>query len=90
MLSSRIDQENAVHARQLAGAAKPLNQVHGKTPAKLAPKTPGKVPLNDENEVDRFGGGGKGTSTKGGGKQAGSKLEKNLFQTPARELAMGS
>ena len=78
-----------MHARQMAAAAKPLNQsVHGKTPGKLAPKTPGKVPLNDENEVEKFG---KGTNKKGGGlggKQQGGKIEKNLFQTPARMCFM--
>jgi hypothetical protein len=83
MFASRIDQENAIHARQTAAAAKPLNQgvLGAKTPGKLAPKTPHKVPLNDENEADKYG---KGTSKKGlGGKQQGGKIEKNLFQTPA-------
>jgi hypothetical protein len=90
MLAARVDQENAVHARQTAAAAKPLNQgVKGfapKTPGNRAPKTPFKVALNDENEVDKFGKGGFGTNGKGlGGKQQGGKVEKNLFQTPARE-----
>jgi hypothetical protein len=80
MLAARIDQENAVHARQQAAAAKPLNQTAG---SRVPPKTPGKIPLNDENEVEKFG---KGTVGKGlGGKQLGGKTEKNLFQTPARE-----
>ena len=79
MLAARIDQENAIHARQQAAAAKPLNQgakgLAPKTPGNRAPKTPGKIPLNDENEADKFG---------GKGKQQGGKAEKNLFQTPAR------
>jgi hypothetical protein len=79
MFAARIDQENAVHARQTAAAAKPLNQGVGSR----VPKTPGKLPLNDENEVEKFG---KGTVGKGlGGKQQGGKAEKSLFQTPARE-----
>jgi hypothetical protein len=92
MLAARADQENAVHARQTAAAAKPLNQgVQGltaKTPGNRAPKTPFKIALNDENEVDRFGKGGIGTHGKGAaGKQQGGKLKKNLFQTPARTSA---
>lgn len=84
MFAARVDQENAIHARQTAAASKPLNQgiLGAKTPGKLAPKTPHKVPLNDENEADKYG--GKGTGKKGlGGKQQGGKIEKNLFQTPA-------
>ncbi len=55
------DQENLVHAYQAAGAAKPLNQgtrqLAPKTPGDKVPKTPFKIPLNNENGV--FGGGGK-------------------------------
>jgi hypothetical protein len=91
MLAARADQENAVHARQTAGAAKPLNQgVQGltaKTTGNRAPKTPFKVALNDENEMGKAGKGGLGTNGKNlGGKQQGSKVEKNLFQTPARTM----
>jgi hypothetical protein len=53
MLAAHIDQENLVHGQQTVAAAKPLNQgVKGytaKTPGHKAPKTPFKVPLNDEN-----------------------------------------
>ncbi|KAF2237584.1 hypothetical protein EV356DRAFT_529912 [Viridothelium virens] len=51
MLAAAHDQENLAHARQTAAAAKPLN--HGtrgaKTPANKGPKTPFRIPLNDEN-----------------------------------------
>ncbi|KAI9781947.1 MAG: hypothetical protein M1839_005540 [Geoglossum umbratile] len=59
MLAVR-DQENLVHSRQTAAASKPLNQgtkhVAPKTPGARAPKTPFKVPLNDENMAGRGGG----------------------------------
>ena len=52
MLAHR-DQENLVHSHQTTAAAKPLNQsakpLQPKTPATRYPKTPLKVPLNDEN-----------------------------------------
>ncbi|KIW03351.1 uncharacterized protein PV09_05559 [Verruconis gallopava] len=88
MLAARADQENAVHARQTAAAAKPLNQgVQGfsaKTPGNRAPKTPFKVALNDENRVEVFGKSALGTNGKNlGGKQQLGKADKNLFQTPA-------
>ncbi|KAH0548128.1 hypothetical protein GP486_008144, partial [Trichoglossum hirsutum] len=58
MLAVR-DQENLVHNRQTAAASKPLNQgvkhVAPKTPGARAPKTPFKVPLNDENAAGRGG-----------------------------------
>jgi hypothetical protein len=58
MLAIR-DQENLVHSRQTAAASKPLNQstkhVVPKTPGARAPKTPFKVPLNDENAAGRGG-----------------------------------
>jgi hypothetical protein len=53
MLAARVDQENLVHEQQTAAAAKPLKQglrgFNAKTPGNKAPKTPFKVPLNDEN-----------------------------------------
>ncbi|KAH0541920.1 hypothetical protein FGG08_003640 [Glutinoglossum americanum] len=59
MLAVR-DQENLVHSRQTAAASKPLNQgakhVAPKTPGARAPKTPFKIPLNDENATGRGGG----------------------------------
>ena len=86
MFASRANQENAIYEQQQAAAAKPLNQgVKGlapKTPGgKAPPKTPFKVPLNDENAT--FGGGktgGKG-GLFGDGKSA--KAEKSTFVTPA-------
>ena len=59
MLAAR-DQENLVHGHQAAAAAKPLNQgakqLAPKTPGNKVPKTPFKVPLNDENGPAGFGG----------------------------------
>jgi hypothetical protein len=53
MLTAKVDQENLVHGQQTAAASKPLNQglrgFSAKTPGNKAPKTPFKVPLNDEN-----------------------------------------
>lgn len=86
MFASRANQENAIYEQQTAAAAKPLNQgVKGlapKTPgAKAPPKTPFKVPLNDENAA--FGGGK--TGGKGGlfGDGKGGKVDKSAFVTPA-------
>ena len=85
MFASRANKENAAYEQQTAAAAKPLNQgVKGlapKTPgAKAPPKTPFKVPLNDENAA--FGGktGGKG-GLFGDGKTG--KVDKSSFVTPA-------
>ncbi|KAI9772270.1 MAG: hypothetical protein M1840_001019 [Geoglossum simile] len=59
MLAVR-NQENLVHGHQTAAASKPLNQgaklAAPKTPGARAPKTPFKVPLNDENLAGRGGG----------------------------------
>lgn len=52
MLAAHHDQENII-ARQ-AGASK--QQLQAKTPAARFPKTPLKVPLNDENADHGFGG----------------------------------
>ncbi|KAF2810411.1 uncharacterized protein BDZ99DRAFT_443146 [Mytilinidion resinicola] len=85
------DQENLVHGFQTAAAAKPLNQglkgYGAKTPGNKAPKTPFKIPLNDENAPFRAGKSvlktnGKGNQDfLGGGK--GGDLDKNAFITPA-------
>ena len=88
MFASRANNENAIYEQQTAAAAKPLNQgVKGlapKTPANKAPKTPFKVPLNDENVP--LG----GAKTEGKAKQDGlfgdgksSKLDQKAFVTPA-------
>ncbi|PGH11486.1 hypothetical protein AJ79_04861 [Helicocarpus griseus UAMH5409] len=59
MLAAR-DQENLVHVHQTTAAGKPLNQgtrqLQPKTPGLRAPKTPFRVPLNDENNSLAFGG----------------------------------
>ena len=93
MLAAR-DQENLVHAHQTAAASKSLGQasrqLQAKTPGAKAPKTPFKVPLNNENNPSIFHGGKTG-GLKGIGKgnenvlQAGKgdgKLDKNAFVTP--------
>ncbi|KAL9616470.1 MAG: hypothetical protein Q9160_008665 [Pyrenula sp. 1 TL-2023] len=93
MLAAR-DQENLVNTHQTAAARKPLNQgngqLHAKTPGAKAPKTPFRVPLNDENNASIFNGGKTG-GLKGVGKgnenvlQTGKgdgKLDRNAFVTP--------
>jgi hypothetical protein len=54
------DQENLVHGHQQVAASKPLNQgtrgLQPKTPGNKYPKTPLKVPLNDENAPVAVGG----------------------------------
>ncbi|KAG9196346.1 hypothetical protein G6011_01467 [Alternaria panax] len=80
------DQENAVRHLHAAAAGKSLNAgpkgFGAKTPANKAPKTPFKIPLNDENAV------GKAGNTKGKGAQLfatkpGGKIDTNAFVTPA-------
>ena len=84
MLAAR-DQENLVHAQQTAGAAKPLNQgvrqLPPKTPSAKAPKTPFKVPLNDENAIRAFKGVGKGNDIQTAGRKFGL-VNSNAFITP--------
>ncbi|KAF2630682.1 hypothetical protein BU25DRAFT_488842 [Macroventuria anomochaeta] len=80
------DQENAVRNLQVGPGGKPLNagakSFGSKTPGNKAPKTPYKVPLNDENMFTKGGkGDGKGNllvTTKKGG-----KLDASAFVTPA-------
>jgi hypothetical protein len=86
MLALR-DQENLVHAQQTTAAAKPLNQsiksLQPKTPGTRAPKTPFKVPLNDENDPLAFG---KRTVKANGNVNGNStKLAKDVFLTPLGE-----
>jgi hypothetical protein len=90
LLAARSDQENLVQAHLQAAASKPLNQGTAKaynatkTPAagKGLPKTPFKVPLNDENVTLNFG----KTVLKTNGKGADltvKKGDKSSFVTPA-------
>lgn len=86
-----LDKENLVHGHQTAAASKPQNQtvkhLPPKTPGNQVPKTPFKIPLNDENGPPRFGklgleanSRGNENPTTGGGK--GGFLQKNAFITP--------
>jgi hypothetical protein len=91
MLAAR-DQENLVHARQTTAAAKPLNQgirqLQPKTPGNKVPKTPFKVPLNDENDPLRIGGktglkiNGKGNENLLQSTKKDVVVSKNAFVTP--------
>lgn len=82
MFAARADQENLVHSHQVAAAAKPLNQglrgANAKTPRQKAPKTPFKVPLNDENALLQAG---KSVLKTKNGKVG--IVGKNAFVTPA-------
>lgn len=88
MLAAR-DQENLVHGHQTVAASKPLNQgtrgLQPKTPGNKYPKTPLKIPLNDENAPAGFGGkSGKGKGLENmmtGGKKV-ATFDKNAFVTP--------
>lgn len=84
-----------VHAHQAAGAAKPLNQglrqAPPKTPGNKVPKTPFKLPLNDENGnggAGPFKGGlrtiGKGNENAVTGKKGGLGVQ-NAFITPVAQ-----
>ena len=81
MYLARANQENAIYEQQTAAAAKPLNQgvkgLQPKTPGNKPPKTPFKVPLNDENAAFKDGkAGGKGLFSEG-------KADRSAFVTPA-------
>ena len=83
MLALR-DQENLVHSHQTAAASKPLNQgtkhLPPKTPGTRAPRTPFKIPLNDENSQVVFG----KKSVKGNGNRNNDgKPAKDAFVTPS-------
>jgi len=54
MFATRHDQENRVLSQQPTGLSK--QQLQSKTPGARYPKTPLKVPLNDENTNRTFGG----------------------------------
>ena len=92
MLAAR-DQENLVHGHQQAAASKPLNQstrqFPPKTPGNKPPKTPFKVPLNDENGLGAFGGGKTGAKVNARGDEnftmvgkKGGLGDKDAFKTP--------
>ncbi|KAE9363018.1 hypothetical protein N431DRAFT_390543 [Stipitochalara longipes BDJ] len=87
MLAAR-DQENLVHGHHQAAASKPLNQgarggLQPKTPGNKYPKTPLKIPLNDENAPTGFGKSikGKGLENLVTGKKS-ATFDKNAFVTP--------
>lgn len=89
MLAVR-DQENLVHGHQTAAASKPLNQstrtLQPKTPGNKYPKTPLRIPLNDENAPGIFGGKsvkGKGLENLMATGKKGATFDKNSFVTPA-------
>ena len=83
------DQENLVRGNQTTAAAKPQNhgtrQLQPKTPGQKAPKTPFKIPLNDENALH-----GAKTGLNTGAKMGenfltakkGTLQAKNAFVTP--------
>ncbi|KAL8795752.1 MAG: hypothetical protein Q9195_001804 [Heterodermia aff. obscurata] len=88
-----LDQENLVHGHQQAAASKPLNQttrqLAPKTPGNKPPKTPFKVPLNDENGLGALGGGKTGAKVNGRGDEnltivgkKGGLGDKDAFKTP--------
>lgn len=92
MFAARADQENLVYGQQQVAAAKPLNQgvkgLGAKTPGNKAPKTPFKVPLNDENrdwQTGKKGGKGGDENVFTGGKKVFGG-DKNAFVTPAGTL----
>lgn len=65
-----------------------LKGFNAKTPGHKAPKTPFKVPLNDENAVFKAGKSVLKTNGKGEGgllmtNKKGAKLDENAFVTPA-------
>ncbi|KAF1823956.1 uncharacterized protein K489DRAFT_308510, partial [Dissoconium aciculare CBS 342.82] len=82
MFATRANQENAVHAQQLAPTGKPLAQsskhLAPKTPAKApnASKTPWKAGRNDENGKAGFG-------QPGGKEGKEGKVDRSAFVTPA-------
>lgn len=86
MFVTRDQQENLVHGHQQVAASKPLNQARGlqpKTPGNKYPKTPLRIPLNDENAPTGFGktGKGKGLGDLVSGKKS-ITFDKNAFITP--------
>ncbi|KAK0636292.1 hypothetical protein B0T17DRAFT_613049 [Bombardia bombarda] len=87
MLAAHRDQENRVVSQ--AGSSKP--QLQARTPGVRYPKTPLKVPLNDENMIRGFGGksalrtkgNNENVTTIGKGGNGLGKSGKSNFATPA-------
>ena len=81
MLSTRRDQENAVHNRQTATAVKndALKSIVSETPANRAPKTPFAKRRNDENLA-------KATAKDKSLSLFGQRKDDNAFVTPAGKL----
>lgn len=86
MLAHR-DQENLVHTHQTIAASKQLNQnvkhLQPKTPGTRLPKTPFRVPLNDENVPLTFG---KDTIRGNGKRGENTKPAKDAFLTPLGKI----
>jgi hypothetical protein len=89
MLAAR-DQENLVHGHHQVAMSKSLNQstrggLQPKTPGNKYPKTPLRIPLNDENAPTVFGGKsvkGKGLENLVADGKKGATFDKNAFVTP--------
>jgi hypothetical protein len=92
MLTAR-DRENLVYSYQTNAASKSLNQgsrgLQSKTPGQRAPKTPFKVPVNDENKAILPGTQkttlkalGKGDENCLQSQQKDGKVDSNAFFTP--------
>lgn len=78
------DQENLVSIHQTAANTKQQQNartLQPKTPAARYPKTPLKVPLNDENTTRGFGGGKSNLGTNK------PKLDMSQFVTPGGQSA---
>jgi hypothetical protein len=79
------DQENAIRNISIGPGGKPLHAgvkgLGAKTPGNKAPKTPFKVPLNDENVIKQAGKSVLKTNGKG---------NENAFLTPAGKRREGS
>lgn len=92
MLAAHHDQENLFTHQ--AGASK--QQLQAKTPAARFPKTPLKVPLNDENTNHGFGGksvlrtkgNNENIATGGKGGNGVGKPGKAVLRTPAGECCL--
>ena len=93
MFAARTNNENAIYEQQTAAAAKPLNQgvkgVAPKTPGTKALVTPFKSQLHDENATYGAGKtGGKGKQSVVFDAEKGTKVDKNVFTTPAGKLVL--